>query len=302
MKIKTDMPENGWWDKLPKKIHKWIRLGRFDRPIGSWLLLLPCLWTIPIFLDSITKLFEMYLIFIIGAFSMRAAGCIINDLWDRDIDRKISRTRLRPIASGEISPKEAFGFLIILLTISLLCLLNLNKFTWLIALSSLPLIILYPLAKRITKWPQFVLGITFSWGVPTAWAATNTEFNIGIFFLYLGTVFWIIGYDTIYGYQDKSEDKVYNINNTAITTEDYYVKFIMFFYIISILNFLIAGIILKIYFGWYIGLFFMFIHFTHQIKKAKTINRNEALKLFKSNKVAGLFLTLGSISKFLEMV
>ena len=199
MKIKTDMPENGWWDKLPKTTHKWIRLGRFDRPIGSWLLLLPCLWTIPIFLNSITKLFEMYLIFIIGAFSMRAAGCIINDLWDRDIDRKISRTRLRPIASGEISPKEAFGFLIILLTISLLCLLNLNKFTWLIALSSLPLIILYPLAKRITKWPQFVLGITFSWGVPTAWAATNTEFNVGIFFLYLGTVSWIIGYDTIYG-------------------------------------------------------------------------------------------------------
>ena len=183
-----------------------------------------------------------------------------------------------------------------------MCLLNLNKFTWLIALSSLPLIILYPLAKRVTKWPQFVLGITFSWGVPTAWAATNTEFNIGIFFLYLGTVFWIIGYDTIYGYQDKSEDKVYNIKNTAITTEDYYVKFIMLFYIISILNFLIAGIILKIHFGWYIGLFFMFIHFTYQIKKAKTINRNDALKLFKSNKVAGLFLTLGSMSKFLEMV
>ena len=181
-------------------------------------------------------------------------------------------------------------------------LLNLNKFTWLIALSSLPLIILYPLAKRVTKWPQFVLGITFSWGVPTAWAATNTEFNIGIFFLYLGTVFWIIGYDTIYGYQDKSEDKVHKINNTAITTEYYYVKFIMFFYIISILNFLIAGIILKIHFGWYIGLFFMFIHFTYQIKKAKTINRNNALKLFKSNKVAGLFLTLGSMSKFLEMV
>ena len=128
------------------------------------------------------------------------------------------------------------------------------------------------------------------------------EIFFGIFFLYLGTVSWIIGYDTIYGYQDKSEDKVYNINNTAITTEDYYVKFIMFFYIISILNFLIAGIILKIHFGWYIGLFFMFIHFAYQINKAKTINRNEALKLFKSNKAAGLFLTLGSISKFLEMV
>ena len=302
MNIKTDMPEKGWWDKLPKKYHKWIRLGRFDRPIGSWLLLLPCLWTLPIFLNSITDLLEIYFIFIIGAFSMRAAGCTINDLWDKDIDKKISRTRHRPIASGEVSIKEAFIFLMILLTISLLCLLNLNKFTWLIALSSLPLIVLYPLAKRVTKWPQFVLGITFSWGVPTAWAATNTDFNTGILFLYLGTVFWIIGYDTIYGYQDKFEDKIFNIKNTAITTENYYVKFIMFFYLISILNFLLAGIILKIYFGWYVGLFFMLIHFIYQIQKVKMINRNKSLKLFNSNKIAGLFLTIGSLSKFLEMV
>ena len=302
MNIKTDMPEKGWWDKLPKKYHKWIRLGRFDRPIGSWLLLLPCLWTLPIFLNSITDLLEIYFIFIIGAFSMRAAGCTINDLWDKDIDKKISRTRNRPIASGEVSTKAAFGFLMIFLTISLLCLLNLNKFTWLIALSSLPLIVLYPLAKRITKWPQFVLGITFSWGVPTAWAATNTDFNTGILFLYLGTVFWIIGYDTIYGYQDKFEDKIFNIKNTAITTENYYVNFIMFFYLISILNFLLAGIILKIYFGWYVGLFFMLIHFIYQIQKIKIINRDESLKLFNSNKIAGLFLTIGSLSKFLEMV
>ena len=302
MNIKTDMPEKGWWDKLPKKYHKWIRLGRFDRPIGSWLLLLPCLWTLPIFLNSITDLLEIYFIFIIGAFSMRAAGCTINDLWDKDIDKKISRTRDRPIASGEVSTKAAFGFLMILLTISLLCLLNLNKFTWLIALSSLPLIVLYPLAKRVTKWPQFVLGITFSWGVPTAWAGTNTDFNTGVLFLYLGTVFWVIGYDTIYGYQDKFEDKIFNIKNTAITTENYYVNFIMFFYLISILNFLLAGIILKIYFGWYVGLFFMLIHFIYQIQRIKMINRDESLKLFNSNKIAGLFLTIGSLSKFLEMV
>ena len=302
MNIKTDMPEKGWWDKLPKRYHKWIRLGRFDRPIGSWLLLLPCLWTLPIFLNSIADVIEIYFIFIIGAFSMRAAGCTINDLWDKDIDKKISRTRHRPIASGEVSIKEAFIFLMILLTISLLCLLNLNKFTWLIALSSLPLIILYPLAKRVTKWPQFVLGITFSWGVPTAWAATNTDFNTGILFLYLGTVFWIIGYDTIYGYQDKFEDKIFNIKNAAITTENYYVNFIMFFYLISILNFLLAGIILKIYFGWYVGLFFMLIHFIYQIQKIKIINKDESLKLFNSNKIAGLFLTIGSLSKFLEMV
>ena len=302
MNLQTDMPEKGWWDKLPKNFHKWIRLGRFDRPIGSWLLLLPCLWTIPVFLNSFSDLLKIYFIFIIGSFSMRAAGCIINDLWDKDIDKKVSRTRSRPIASGEVSIKEAFGFLIILLTISLLCLLNLSKFTWLVAILSLPLIVLYPLAKRVTRWPQFVLGITFSWGVPTAWAATNTDFNIGIIFLYLGTVFWIVGYDTIYGYQDKFEDKIFSINNTAITAENYYTRFILFFYIISIFNFLLAGIILNTYLGWYIGLFFMLFHFIYQVKKIKKINRYEALKLFKSNKFAGLFLTLGSLSKFLEMV
>ena len=189
-----------------------------------------------------------------------------------------------------------------LLTISLWCLLNLNKFTWLIALLSLPLIVLYPLAKRVTKWPQFVLGITFSWGVPTAWASTNTDFNTGILFLYLGTVFWVIGYDTIYGYQDKFEDKIFNIKNTAITTENYYKNFIMFFYLVAILNFILAGMILKVHLGWYIGLFFMLIHFIYQIKKIKMINRHESLKLFNSNKIAGLFLTIGSLSKFLETV
>ena len=302
MKPKTDIPQNGWWNIFPKSYHKWLRLGRFDRPIGSWLLLLPSLWTIPIFLNSVSQIIEIYLIFIIGSFSMRAAGCIINDLWDKDIDKKISRTRKRPIASGEISIKSAFIFLIILLLISLICLLHLNKFTWIVAISSIPLIIIYPLAKRFTKWPQFVLGITFSWGVPTAWAATNADFNIGLLFLYVGTVFWIIGYDTIYGYQDKFEDKILNIHNTAITAENYLINFILFFYMTSILSFLFAGLFLKIHLGWYIGLFFMFIHFIIQIRKLKIIDRYEALKLFKSNKNAGIFLTIGSLSKFLYLV
>lgn len=302
MKPKTDIPQNGWWNIFPKSYHKWLRLGRFDRPIGSWLLLLPSLWTIPIFLNSVSQIIEIYLIFIIGSFSMRAAGCIINDLWDKDIDKKISRTRKRPIASGEISIKSAFIFLIILLLISLICLLHLNKFTWIVAVLSIPLIIIYPLAKRFTKWPQFVLGITFSWGVPTAWAATNADFNIGLLFLYVGTVFWIIGYDTIYGYQDKFEDKILNIHNTAITAENYLTNFMLFFYMTSILSFLFAGLFLKIHLGWYIGLFFMFIHFIIQIRKLKIIDRYEALKLFKSNKNAGIFLTIGSLSKFLNLV
>ena len=231
------MPKDCWWNFLPKFTHKWIRLGRFDRLIGTWLLLLPCLWTLPIFVNSVKHLLSLYLIFFIGAFSMRAAGCIINDLWDKDIDKKISRTKLRPIASGEVSTVKALLFLSILLVISLICLLQLNKITWIVALSSIPMIIFYPLAKRITKWPQVALGFTFSWGVPTAWAATNNDYHFSILLIYLGTVFWIIGYDIIYGYQDKRDDKKFGIKNTAITAENYLIKFIFSVYTFSALSF-----------------------------------------------------------------
>ena len=130
----SDMLEQGWWSFLPNYTHKWIRLGRFDRPIGTWLLLLPCLWTLPIFIESLDFLIKLYCIFFIGAFSMRAAGCIINDLWDRDIDKKIKRTKNRPIASGEISVKKAFIFLFLLLLIALTCLVQLKGMAWIVAI------------------------------------------------------------------------------------------------------------------------------------------------------------------------
>ena len=298
----SDILENGWWSIFPKSSLKWIRLGRFDRPIGFWLLLLPGWWVLPLTsLDLITCIKLMF-IFFIGSIVMRAAGCTINDLWDKDIDKKISRTKNRPLANGEISNLKALYFLILMLLIGFFCLYQLNVYTWFVAIAAIPLVIIYPLAKRFTKWPQFVLGITFSWGVPTAWAATNADFNIGLLFLYVGTVFWIIGYDTIYGYQDKFEDKILNIHNTAITAENYLTNFMLFFYMTSILSFLFAGLFLKIHLGWYIGLFFMFIHFIIQIRKLKIIDRYEALKLFKSNKNAGIFLTIGSLSKFLNLV
>ena len=263
---------------LPNYTHKWIRLGRFDRPIGTWLLLLPCLWTLPIFIESLDFLIKLYCIFFIGAFSMRAAGCIINDLWDRDIDKKIKRTKNRPIASGEISVKKAFIFLFLLLLIALTCLVQLNKMAWIVAIASLPLIIIYPLAKRITKWPQIFLGITFSWGVPTAWAASESDFHFSILLIYLGTGFWIIGYDTVYGYQDKKDDKKFGIKNTAITTELYLTKFILLMYTFSAINFLLAGVFIDIHLGWYIGLILMYIHFLYQSFQIKISMRSMLLK------------------------
>ena len=230
---------------------------------------------------------------------MRAAGCVINDLWDKNIDKKISRTMNRPIASGEISVINAIIFLCILLIFGLICLLNLNKATWIIALLSVPIIIIYPLAKRFTKWPQVVLGVAFSWGVPTAWVASGGSWDLGIFFIYIGTVFWVIGYDTIYGCQDRYEDKLFGVNNTAVTTEKYLVNFVKITYFISIFFFLFSGIYLELHFGWFIGVLFMSVHLFLQSLKLTKINRNLSLKIFQSNKIAGSFLVIGSISKFL---
>ena len=200
----SDMLDSGWWDILPKHYIKWIRLGRFDRPVGFWLLLLPGWWVLPLTNLDLINCIKLMFVFLIGSIVMRAAGCTINDMWDKDIDKKISRTKTRPLASGEISILHATYFLITMLLIGLICLYQLNIYTWLVAVSAIPLVILYPLAKRFTKWPQIILGLTFSWAVPTAWSAANEEWNLGIFIMYLATVFWIIGYETIYGCQDKN--------------------------------------------------------------------------------------------------
>ena len=295
----TDMPERGWWNYLPNKSHKWIRLVRIDRPIGTWLLLLPCLWTLPLSKLDFYSVTKLMLIFTLGAFLMRSSGCIINDLWDREIDKNISRTKYRPIASGEISPISALYLLIFLLILAFLCLINLNKNTWVIACFSIPLIIFYPLAKRITKWPQVVLGFAFSWGVPTAWAATGENFSFGILSIYFATIFWVIGYDTIYGCQDKLEDKVYGIYNSSISAEKYLKQFIISCYLCSIILFILGGLSLNVHYGWYLGVFFMTMNFLFQIRRLDDLNKKLLLKLFQSNKIAGIFLTIGSISKYL---
>ena len=217
----SDMLDNGWWSILPKHYIKWIRLGRFDRPVGFWLLLLPGWWVLPLTNLDFINCIKLMFIFLIGSIVMRAAGCTINDMWDKDIDKKISRTKTRPLASGEISILHATYFLITMLLIGLICLYQLNIYTWFVAVSAIPLVILYPLAKRFTKWPQIILGLTFSWAVPTAWSAANEEWNLGIFIMYLATVFWIIGYDTIYGCQDKNEDEIFGIKNSAVSAKNF---------------------------------------------------------------------------------
>ena len=291
----SDILDNGWWDILPKHYIKWIRLGRFDRPIGFWLLLLPGWWVLPLTNLDLINCIKLMLIFLIGSIVMRAAGCTINDMWDKDIDKKISRTKKRPLASGEISILHATYFLIFMFLIGFICLYQLNIETWFVAFSAIPLIILYPLAKRFTKWPQIVLGLTFSWAVPTAWSSANEDWNLGILIMYLATVFWIIGYDTIYGCQDKNEDEIFGIKNSAVSAKNFLTFFVGFSYSLMFILLIISGYLLNNNIFWYIGVSICGLHLIHQIIKLKNIEQNNPLKIFKSNVYLGLILTFSSL-------
>ena len=291
----SDMLDSGWWNILPQNLIKWIRLGRFDRPVGFWLLVLPGWWVLPLTNLNLKNCITLMFIFLLGAIVMRAAGCTINDMWDKDIDKKISRTKTRPLASGEISNLQASYFLIIMLLIGFICLYQLNIETWFLAISAIPLVILYPLAKRFTKWPQIILGLTFSWAVPTAWSSANEEWNLGILIMYLATVLWIIGYDTIYGCQDKNEDEIFGIKNSAVSAKNFLTLFVGSAYSLMFILLIISGYLLKNSIFWYIGVSICGLHLVRQVIKLKNIEQNNPLQIFKSNVHLGLILTLSSL-------
>ena len=296
----SDMVENGWWDALPNNYIKWIRLGRFDRPVGFWLLLLPGWWVLPLTNLNLLECLKIMFIFLIGSIVMRAAGCTINDLWDKDIDKKITRTKNRPLAKGDISVNQAFVFLLIMSLIGLICLYQLNTKTWFVAISAIPLIIIYPLAKRFTKWPQVVLGLTFSWAVPTAWASASENWNLGIILIYFATVFWIIGYDTIYGCQDKNEDEKFGVKNSAVSAKNFLSAFVSISYILCFILLILGGYFLQANYFWFLGVMICGLHLLFQVIKLQDLNKNHPLKIFKSNVHLGLLLTIFSLSNHIS--
>ena len=296
----SDMVENGWWNALPNNYIKWIRLGRFDRPVGFWLLLLPGWWVLPLTNLSLLECLKIMFIFLIGSIVMRAAGCTINDLWDKDIDKKITRTKNRPLAKGDISVNQALIFLLIMSLIGLICLYQLNTKTWFVAISAIPLIIIYPLAKRFTKWPQVVLGLTFSWAVPTAWASASENWNLGIILIYFATVFWIIGYDTIYGCQDKNEDEKFGVKNSAVSAKNFLSAFVSISYILCFILLILGGYFLQANYFWFLGVMICGLHLLFQVIKLQDLNKNHPLKIFKSNVHLGLLLTIFSLSNHIS--
>jgi 4-hydroxybenzoate polyprenyltransferase len=211
----TDIRAGGWVRHLPPSWAPYAILARFDRPIGAWLLFLPGLWSICLAAPTAQSAIRLTILFAIGAITMRAAGCVVNDLWDRKMDAQVARTASRPLASGALTPRDALIFLAILLAISLAILVQLNKAAILLGIISLIPVALYPLAKRVTWWPQIVLGLTFGWGAPEGYAAAAGHFAWPALALYFAAIAWILGYDTIYAHQDREDDALIGVKSTA---------------------------------------------------------------------------------------
>jgi 4-hydroxybenzoate polyprenyltransferase len=228
------------FSKTPEKWHPYIKITRIDRPIGIWLLLLPCWWGIILAKGLAEVSFKEIALFGIGAVLMRAAGCIINDLWDRKLDSSVDRTKDRPLASGEISMLHALRFLVVLLALSLLVLMQLPRLTILLGIVSIALVIAYPYMKRITWLPQLFLGFTFNWGVLMGWSAVTEELSLPALYLYIGGIFWTLGYDTIYAHQDKEDDIRIGVKSTARLLGDKSRAFVAGCYGLAVMFILIA--------------------------------------------------------------
>ena len=292
----TDIDLSGLLRHLPGFCHPYILIARLDRPIGWWLLLLPGWWVIPVAAPDIGVTWYLMALFLVGAISMRAAGCVVNDMWDRRLDRQVERTAGRPLAAGTISMFKALLFLTGLCLIGLAVLVQLPLLAILTGIAALPLIVLYPLAKRITWWPQAVLGLTFSWGIPLGWtAASGSSPPAALAFIYAGSVAWVFGYDTIYAIQDMADDRKVGVRSSALGLGRHLRAGVASAYALAIAG-IGCGLWLLLGNGiWLAALAAMAIQLAWQAVRLDAGDPAMALRLFKSNRDAGLILTVGLV-------
>jgi 4-hydroxybenzoate polyprenyltransferase len=288
-----------WVDTLaPGAVRPYLRLARLDRPIGSWLLLLPCWWSTAlanVALSDPLPNFRHLALFLIGAFAMRGAGCTWNDVLDRDIDARVERTRSRPIPSGQVSVRSALLFLGVQALIGFLVLLQFNGFTIALGIASLAIVAIYPLMKRITHWPQFVLGLAFSWGALMGWAAAFGDLAAPSLLLYAGAIAWVIGYDTIYAHQDRDEDAIVGVKSTALLFGPRTRPMLAGFFALAVALIAVAGFAAGGGLVFAIGLAGFAAHLAWQVRKLDIQNPALCLSLFKSNREAGLILFAGLV-------
>jgi 4-hydroxybenzoate polyprenyltransferase len=282
-----------WVDRLaPAWTRPYLRLARLDRPIGSWLLLLPCWWSAGLVAMHVGRNVDLQhvILFFVGAFAMRGAGCTWNDLVDRDLDGRVERTRSRPIPSGQVTVPAAVAFLLLQALIGLAVLLQLNAFTILVGLASLAVVAIYPFMKRITYWPQIVLGLAFSWGALMGWPAVLGRLDPPAFVLYAGAICWVIGYDTIYAHQDREDDALVGIKSTALLFRERTKPMLGVFYALAVLLIAVAGWIAGGGLVFLLGLLGFAAHLAWQIARLDIEDPDNCLLVFKSNRDAGLIL------------
>jgi 4-hydroxybenzoate polyprenyltransferase len=295
----SDIRADHWVFRIaPKGAWPYIRLARFDRPIGTWLLLNPCWWAIAMASSAAGEWPPLWMMAAValGALVLRGAGCTINDLFDKDFDAKVARTATRPLPSGEITTVQALAFLGLLLAIGLVVLLQFNWLAVALGFGSVLLFVPYPLMKRITYWPQLWLGLTFNWGALLCWAAVAGELPLAAFLLYAGGICWTLGYDTIYAHQDKEDDIVVGVKSSALKLGDKTKPFLIAVFAGAVLLWAAAGAAAGLSWPFYLMLAPVALHFAWQVATLDTEAPFNCLARFKSNRDAGLLLLLAILT------
>src|ERR1700720_1239922 len=287
-----------WVDGIaPSWTRHYKRLARLDRPIGSWLLLIPCWWSVGLAaVHAGTQVNIWHLIlFFLGAFAMRGAGCTWNDIVDRDLDARVERTRSRPIPSGQVTIPAAGMFLVLQALVGLAVLPQFNSFTRYVGLASLAVVVIYPFMKRITYWPQIVLGLAFSWGALMGWPATFARLDLPALLLYAGAISWVIGYDTIYAHQDREDDALIGIKSTALLFRERTKPMLALFYALAVALIALAGWSAGAGLLFALGLLAFAAPLAWQIARLDVDDPINCLVVFKSNRDAGLILFAGLV-------
>ncbi len=313
----SDAPSNNWvYRALPQALWPYAQLARWDRPIGWWLLLWPCWWSLAMGLNAtlsknladpdplvIVAPFIVYLaLLMIGAVAMRGAGCTYNDLVDKNIDGKVARTASRPIPSGRVTAMQARMFLVVQALVGALVLFQFNKFSIWLGITSLLVVAIYPFAKRVTNWPQFFLGLAFSWGALMGWAIIQGSLGWPPILLYCGSILWVIGYDTLYAHQDKEDDVLVGVRSTALLFGEKTKQALMLLYGGALLLFVFAYYLSGMHWPGYLGLFGGAIHMGWQIRVIDIDDSDQCLKLFQSNRQFGWIVFAGLLGSAISQL
>ncbi len=289
-----DTEYRGFTGLLPAAARPYALLARFDRPIGWWLLFWPCAWGVALAGGAVQR-WDLILWLLLGSIVMRGAGCVYNDIVDRDLDKQVERTAKRPLASGTVSLKAAWIWLGILCLIGLIVWLQLNLTAKLVAFGSLALVAAYPFMKRITWWPQAWLGMVFSWGALVGWLAVDPDFQPEVLLLYLGSILWVIGYDTIYALQDREDDGLVGIKSSALRLGDNVRFGVLVFYVLALINWAAAFWMIRPQWLGLAALLPIVLHLIWQVGTLNSIDGDDALNKFRSNRFAGFLMFLACL-------